>query len=70
MQSNAVKLPVTASVLMECEFWPEADGWSGVCEHLSLLVHDSNFEETKKMMEAALQTFVNNLLAERGKLAA
>jgi hypothetical protein len=34
------------------------------------LVHGSNFEETKKMMEAALQKFLSNLLAERGKLAA
>jgi predicted RNase H-like HicB family nuclease len=69
MLPNAVKLAVTASVPMECEFWTEDDGWKGACVELSLAVHGSNFEEAKKNMEAALQTAVGSVLRDR-KLAA
>ena len=66
---NAVKLAVTASVAMECEFWTEDDGWKGACADLSVTVHGSNFEEAKKNMEAALQTSVQAILRDR-KMAA
>lgn len=65
MLSNAVKLAVTASVPMECEFWTEDDGWKGACVDLSVKVQGSNFEEAKKNMEAALQTAVESLLRDR-----
>ena len=65
MLSNAVKLAVTASVPMECEFWTEDDGWKGACVDLSVTVQGSNFEEAKKNMEAALQTAVESLLRDR-----
>jgi predicted RNase H-like HicB family nuclease len=72
MLPNAVKLAVTASVPMECEFWTEDDGWKGACVQLSQLsvaVHGSNFEEAKKNMEAALQAAVESVLRDR-KMAA
>jgi predicted RNase H-like HicB family nuclease len=68
-QSNGVKLSVTASVPMECEFWTQDDGWKGVCAQLSLTVLGNSFEEAKKHMEATLQTYIEGVLRER-KLAA
>jgi predicted RNase H-like HicB family nuclease len=65
MLPNAVKLAVTASVPLECEFWPEDDGWKGACVELSVNVHGSNFEEAKKNMEAALQSAVESALRDR-----
>jgi hypothetical protein len=55
MLPKAVKLAVTASVPMECEFWTEDDGWKDACVELSVNVHGSNFEEAKPNMGAALQ---------------
>jgi len=69
MLPNAVKLVVTASVPLECEFWMEDDGWKGASVELSVAVHGSNFEEAKKNMEAALQTAVESILRDR-KMAA
>ena len=54
MQLHAVHVPVSAPVLVECIFWPEDDVWKGASQELSLSVHGSNFEETKRNMEAAL----------------
>ena len=39
MLPNAVKLKVSASVPLECEFWTEDDGWKGACVELSVTVH-------------------------------
>jgi predicted RNase H-like HicB family nuclease len=69
MLPNAVKLAVTTSVSMECEFWTEGDGWKGACVELSVTVQGSNFEEAKKNMEAALQSAVESVLRDR-KMAA
>jgi predicted RNase H-like HicB family nuclease len=69
MLPNGVKLAVSASVPMECEFWTEDDGWKGACVELSVTVRGSNFEEAKKNMEAALQTAVEAALRDR-KMAA
>jgi hypothetical protein len=68
-RSNAVKLPVTASAPVECEFWTEGDGWKGICAQLSLTVLGNNFEEAKKHMEATLQTYIESVLRKK-KLAA
>ena len=69
MDSHAVKVPVTASIPVECLFWSESDGWTGACPELSVLVRGSNFEEAKKNMEAALGTYITRLLADK-KMAA
>jgi predicted RNase H-like HicB family nuclease len=69
MLPNAVKLAVTASVPMECEFWAEDDGWKGACVELCVTVHGSDFEEAKKNMEDALQAAVGSVFAIR-KMAA
>jgi hypothetical protein len=41
------KVPVIASVPIECVFWPEEDGWKGACAELGLTVNRGNFEEAK-----------------------
>lgn len=69
MLPNAVKLAVSATVPMECEFFTEDDGWKGICAQLSVTVRGSNFEEAKKHMEAVLQTAIESLIRDR-KMAA
>lgn len=44
MLPKAVKLAVTASIPVECEFWTEDDGWKGACIELSSTVQGSSFE--------------------------
>ena len=72
MQPHAVKVPVTASIPIECEFWSEDDGWTGSCPHLTVTVHGNNFEDAKKHMEATLQTKIESIIRSRsgGKVAA
>jgi predicted RNase H-like HicB family nuclease len=65
MQCHAVKVPVKASLPVECLFWPEDDGWKGVCEELSLSVHGSSFEDAKKSMEVALEMYLESILRGR-----
>jgi hypothetical protein len=65
MNTQGVKVPVTASVPVDCTFWPEADGWTGACMELSLTVHGNNFEDAKKNMEASLQEYISAVLRER-----
>ncbi len=65
MQPHAVKVPVTASISIECEFWSEDDGWTGYCQRLSISVHGNNFEEAKKHMEATLQAQIESILQSR-----
>jgi hypothetical protein len=48
MKSEAVSLPVIAGVPLDCSFWPEDDGWSGVCERLLVIVRGCTFEDAKK----------------------
>ncbi|MBV9479798.1 MAG: hypothetical protein JO249_03465 [Acidobacteria bacterium] len=69
MQPHAVKVPVTASVPVDCVFWEEDDGWSGACAELALTVRGISFEDTKKNMEAALESFLSELVQERKKAA-
>jgi predicted RNase H-like HicB family nuclease len=64
MKSEAVSLPVIAGVPLDCSFWLEDDGWSGVCERLSVIVRGGSFEDAKKNMEAALQEHVERVLRE------
>jgi len=36
MNTHAVKLRVEAKMPKDCIFWLEADGWTGICEELSV----------------------------------
>jgi predicted RNase H-like HicB family nuclease len=65
MTSQAVKLKVAASIARECTFRAEDDGWAGLCEELSIAVRGSSFEDAKRQMEAALQTYVEKVLRSR-----
>ena len=65
MKSEAVSLPVIAGIPLDCGFWPEDDGWSGVCERLSVIVRGSSFEDAKKNMETALQEHIERILREQ-----
>jgi hypothetical protein len=69
LDAHTVKVPVTASVPVDCVFWSENDGWTGACAELSLTAHGNNFEEAKKNMEATLQAYITALVQER-KMAA
>jgi hypothetical protein len=64
MKSEAASLPVIAGVPLDCSFWPEDDGWSGVCERLSVTVRGGSFEDVKKNMETALQERIERILRE------
>jgi predicted RNase H-like HicB family nuclease len=65
MDSHAIKVPVIASIPMDCIFWAEADGWAGTCAQLSLTVRGTGFEDAKKNMEATLQTYISGFVQER-----
>ena len=65
MKSEAVSLKVVAGIPVDCSFWPEDDGWSAVCEKLSVIVRGSSFEDAKKNMEAALQEHIERILREQ-----
>jgi hypothetical protein len=65
MPPHAVKVPVAASVSVECIFWPEQDGWKGACAELSISVRGTSFEDCRKNMEAALQTTSNPASRDR-----
>lgn len=70
MPPHAVKVPVIASVPIECEFWPENGGWAGSCMRLKLVVHGNSFEDAKKNMEAALEARIKALVdAHSGEAA-
>ncbi|MGH9505088.1 MAG: hypothetical protein ACRD20_19715 [Terriglobales bacterium] len=62
MTSRAVKMKVTASIVRDCTFWVEDDGWAGRCEELSISVRSNSFENVKREMEAALQVSIEKAL--------
>jgi hypothetical protein len=64
MDSRAVNLQVTASVPIDCEFWPEGDGWKGLCKKPSITVRGSSFEDAKKNMATELQVHIETILRE------
>jgi len=69
MTSHAVSLQVTAPITVECKFWAEDDGWSGVAEELGIRVRGLSFEDVKKHMEAALADRIVSLLRETGEVS-
>ncbi len=70
MTSQIVKLEVSASIPIECEFWPEDDGWKGLSGSPSVTVRGSSFEDAKKNMAAELQTQIEGILREHPKKSA
>jgi len=50
MTSQIVNLQVAASIPIDCDFWPEDDGWKGLCKSLPVTVGGSSFEDAKKNM--------------------
>jgi len=70
MNTHAVKLRVEAKMPKDCIFWLEADGWTGICEELSVTVQGSSFEDVKRAMEAALQEHIETVLRENPKTSA
>jgi predicted RNase H-like HicB family nuclease len=70
MTPHAVKLQVEAKVPKDCIFWLEADGWTGICEDLSVTVQGISFEDVKRAMEAALQEHIKTVLRENTKTTA
>jgi hypothetical protein len=48
MTSQVVNLQVTASIPVECEFWPEDDGCKGLSRSPSVIVRGSSFEDAKR----------------------
>jgi hypothetical protein len=64
MTSQVVNIQVTASIPIDCDFWPEDDGWKGVCRSLSVTVSGSSFEDAKKNMASELQLHIEKTLIE------
>ena len=67
MTSQMVNLQVTASIPIDCDFWPEDDGWKGLCKSLAVTVRGSSFENAKKNMASELQVHVEKILREHPK---
>jgi hypothetical protein len=67
MTSQTVTLEVAAEVPIECDFWPEDDGWKGLCKSLSITVRGSSFEDAKKNMADELQGGIEKILLEQLK---
>jgi hypothetical protein len=70
MTFQAVNLLVTASMPMDCDFWPEGAEWKGLCKSLSVTVHGSSFEDAKKNMATELQVQIERILRELPKRSA
>ena len=67
MTSQVVNLQVTASIPMDCDFWPEDDGWKGLCKSPLVTVRGSSFEDAKKNMASELQAEIERILREHPK---
>jgi predicted RNase H-like HicB family nuclease len=66
-QASFVLLLATCKVPKDCVFWLEADGWTGMCQDLSVTVQGSSFEDAKRAMEAALWEHIENVLRQNVK---
>jgi hypothetical protein len=70
MTSQVVKLEVSASIPIECEFWSEDDGWEGLSRSLSVTVRGSSFEDAKKSMATELKAQIEEILRAHPKKSA
>jgi hypothetical protein len=64
MTSQIVKLKVSASIPIECEFWSDDDGWMGLSRSPSVTVRGSSFEDAKKNMATELQAQIEEILRD------
>ena len=64
MAVHGVSLPIIAGVPVDCAFWLEDDGWTGVCDRLAVTVRGSSFGDAKKNLEAGLQEQIERILRE------
>jgi hypothetical protein len=64
MTSQIVKLEVNASIPIQCEFWPEDDGWKGLSASPAVTVRGSSFEDAKKNMATELQAQIEEILGD------
>ena len=67
MSSQVVNLQVTASIPIDCDFWPETDGWKGLCKSPAATVRGSSFEDAKKNMATELQVHIERILRAQPK---
>jgi len=65
MTSQIVNLQVTATIPIGCDFWPEDDGWKGLCRSPAVTVRGNSFEDAKKNMATVLQVRIESILRER-----
>jgi hypothetical protein len=70
MTSQIVSLPVAATISISCDFWPEGDGWKGLCKSPSVTVRGSSFEDAKKNMADELQAHIERILREHPERSA
>jgi hypothetical protein len=70
MTSQLVNLQVTASILIDCDFWSEDDGWKRLCKSPSITVRGSSFEDAKKNIATELQAHIERILREHPKRSA
>ena len=64
MTSEIVKLEVSASIPIECEFWSEDDGRKGLSRSPEVTVRGSSFEDAKKNMATELQAQIEEILGD------
>jgi hypothetical protein len=65
MTSGIVSLKVTANTAIDCDFWPQGDGW--LCKSPSATVRGRSFEDAKKNMATELQAQIERILREHPK---
>jgi len=70
MTCQIVNLPVTATIPINCDFWPEDDGWKGVCKSPPVTVRGRSFEGAKKNMAAELQAQIETILGGQNRRSA
>jgi hypothetical protein len=70
MTCQIVNLPVTATIPINCDFWPEDDGWKGLCKSAPVTVRGSSFEDAKKNMAAELQAQIETILGGQNRRSA
>jgi hypothetical protein len=64
MISQIVNLPVSAGIPIPCDFWPEDDGWKGLCKSPPVTVCGRSFEDAKKNMATELQAQIEGILRD------
>jgi hypothetical protein len=69
MTSQVVTLSVTASIPVDCDFWSEDNGWTGLCKNLAVTVRGTSFEDAKKNMASELGVQIETILHQHPESA-